>query len=300
MNTTQSTQSRSRFCFFSLLLWGLVMTSPLEAKVFNADFNGDGKDDIVVGSPRDTVGQHSHAGAVAVRYGNLNSEHTHDQWIMYHRGSPGVGAQPRQGENFGTAISIGDFNGDGYDDLAVSTPHSDIAQSKYIYESAGMVNVFHGSPTGLIGQQNSALHLGHLGPTYLQDEANFGSAMTTGDFNHDGYDDLAVGMRLYDHGTITNAGGVVLFWGSASGLNITTPRILVQGDALVGEHAEAHDYFGGALTAADFDQDGFDDLAISAWREGLTIGGQTFHTSGLATILYGNKVDTHGLTPVAL
>jgi hypothetical protein len=46
----------------------------------------------------------------------------------------------------------------------------------------------------------------------------FGRAITTGDFNGDGYDDLAVSARKEDVGTVADAGAVSVLYGSATGL----------------------------------------------------------------------------------
>jgi hypothetical protein len=75
-----------------------------------------------------------------------------------------------------------------------------------------------------------------------------------GDFNGDGFDDLAIGVASEDvvteAGTISGAGAVNVIYGSSSGLSATTPRpdqFLVQGDAGVDDAAEDSDFFGFSL-----------------------------------------------------
>jgi hypothetical protein len=75
-----------------------------------------------------------------------------------------------------------------------------------------------------------------------------------GDFNGDGFDDLAIGVPgedvITEAGTITDAGAVNVIYGSSSGLSATTLRpdqFLVQGDAGVDDAAEDSDLFGFSL-----------------------------------------------------
>src|SRR6185503_5850027 len=89
-----------------------------------------------------------------------------------------------------------------------------------------------------------------------------GISMASGDFNGDGSDDLAVG----------NGVDVVTYYGSAGGLASTpasprfgtyTPGIGGNSCTLVQNcYQPRPSMFGAAVTAADFDADGFDDLAI--------------------------------------
>jgi hypothetical protein len=75
-----------------------------------------------------------------------------------------------------------------------------------------------------------------------------------GDFNGDGFDDLAIGVRGEDvvmaAGTIESAGAVNVIYGSSNGLSATSPipdQFLVQGDAGVDDAAEESDLFGFSL-----------------------------------------------------
>lgn len=47
-------------------------------------------------------------------------------------------------EHFGAALAVGDFNGDGRDDLAVGVPDEDVGAAG----NAGAVNVLYGSSSG--------------------------------------------------------------------------------------------------------------------------------------------------------
>lgn len=97
-----------------------------------------------------------------------------------------------------------------------------------------------------------------------------GWALATGDFNGDGYDDLASASVLGDG----DDGEVLVYTGShgiadaswtTSEPGLVPWRVLRQTGVL--DDPEPWDMFGYALAAADFDQDGFDDLAVGAIGE---------------------------------
>ena len=94
----------------------------------------------------------------------------------------------------------------------------------------------------------------------------FGHALAKGDFNGDGYDDLAVDAHGEDVDGVANAGAVQVIYGTYYGLSNSWDTLLTQND-VTGTGIEANDHFGYALTAGDFNGDGYDDLAIGVPRE---------------------------------
>src|SRR5262245_47426234 len=84
-----------------------------------------------------------------------------------------------------------DFNGDGFADLAVSAPGEDFPP----YTDAGAVHVIYGSLAGLNAANTQIIDEAHLvipgGISGYQIGARFGEVLAWGDFNGDGYDDLA-------------------------------------------------------------------------------------------------------------
>ena len=96
----------------------------------------------------------------------------------------------------------------------------------------------------------------------------FGNAVVHGDFNGDGFEDLAIGVPLEDirnvpSPSIANAGAVEVIYGTTYGLRATNRQFWQQGAAGVADAAEPEDGFGHALSAGDFNKDGYDDLAAS-------------------------------------
>jgi len=116
-----------------------------------------------------------------------------------------------------------------------------------------------------------------------------GPSVATGDFDGDGFDDVAAGVPGKDSGRAVNAGAVTVVYGSEAGATTTGSRQFVPGAAGLVGAAETDDVFGAAVAAGDFDADGFDDLAVGVPRED-TAGGVD---AGAVIILRGSA---EGLT----
>ena len=96
---------------------------------------------------------------------------------------------------------------------------------------------------------------------------HFGNPLAAGDFNKDGYKDLAIGVPLEDvkktstSPNIVDAGTVNVIYGSSSGLNFLNYQIFYQGYNGIADTPEGSDHFGSALAAGYFNKDGYVDLA---------------------------------------
>lgn len=144
-----------------------------------------------------------------------------------------------------TVANVGDFNGDGLDDLAVGIPLANIDNEGR--DSQGGIQLFLG------GDEVLSVSL-----TYTNDENEemFGWAIAAlGDFNDDSYDDFAVGAP----GTLVEnrlEGRVFLFYGGAE-------PDLEPDSILVGE--SSGDRFGFSLAGgADVNGDSIPDLLVGA------------------------------------
>jgi hypothetical protein len=149
------------------------------------------------------------------------------------------------------AAMPGDFNGDGFADLAVGVPFEDEDN----VGSTGAVNVIYGSADGLTSAGDQYLTSVTFGYDYHTDD-RFGAALAVGDFNRDGYSDLAIGMPNRVAFGVDDSGVVLLIDGSPTGLDTSTARALTTiGPARRGR-------IGAGLVSADFNGDGFADLAV--------------------------------------
>lgn len=240
------------------------------------DFNGDGFADLAVGVPGDGGAGLTAPGAVNVIYGapgGLNA--TNNQ--VWNQNVGNVLDFAETGDRFGEALAWGDFNADGFSDLAIGVPYEDQA-----WTDQGAVNVIYGTPTGLRGRNNQYFDQDWPGvPGPAGDGDRFGWSLAAGDYNGDGFDDLAVGVigdvvisRPADGSQpLLNAGSVNVIYGTVSGLNPGFKSDLWTQEAPeVKDLAEAEDMFGWSLAAGDFDRDGFHDLLIGAPFEDLSVG----------------------------
>ena len=206
------------------------------------DFNGDGFDDLAVGAPNEALST-TRSGYVFVLRGTTSGP---TAWVGIQQT---LGAD-ESGDSFGATLAAGDFDNDGWDDLAIGAPHEK-AGSFY----SGHVFVYRGTTTGMTGWVS--LYESTLATPNHEDL--FGAALATGDFNHDGRDDLAVGAPGRQVNGNPQAGQVFIFRGSASGP--TPHQTFVQTGLGVDE---AFDGFGSALAFGDFDNDGDEDLVVGA------------------------------------
>ncbi len=177
------------------------------------DLNGDGRDDLVVGTPVSSCpGQVSPyspvGGEVDVFYGSpIGLVAAGSQ--RWNQDSPGVLDQADPGDEFGSAVTIGDLNGDGFGDLAVGVPHEwveDVPDPPEYFED-GAVTILYGSAAALTAGDNQFLWYAMLGLPIQAASYWFGSSVATGDFNGDGTDDLVATTD------VANAGAVVVIPG---------------------------------------------------------------------------------------
>lgn len=219
------------------------------------DFDADGYEDLAVGSPYEEVGSIM-AGAVAVYKGNSAGRLV--PWMMLTQSGTGIGIDEEVDE-FGMELAVGDFDNDGFEDLAVGAPSEAIGEI-----DAGAVFLFQGSPTGLSAWQT--IHQANSPALGVNESGDrFGAALAAADFDLDGNDDLAIGAPGENVSEISNSGWVFVFKGSSVG--VAPWKGFGQGDL---ETDEIADEFGYALAVGRFYQDSYWDLVVGSpeWGSG--------------------------------
>ncbi len=228
------------------------------------DFNGDGYDDVAIADQESSILQGM--GAVHVLYSNFTGLSAFNAyWTDF---NPGTGLSDEEfSDAFGSALASGDFNGDGFDDLAIGIRFEDATIGPGTYTNCGAVLILYGSSLGLVADNADKFFPGAPGDRSF---VYFGWALTAGDFDGDGRDDLAIAAPWADVGSQEYAGLVSVYRGSATGL-IDAPSHFHQdssdANGTMLDASEANDHFGQALAAGDFDANGADDLAIGVVGE---------------------------------
>ena len=245
------------------------------------DFNGDGFADLAVSAIGEALGVAGDAGVVHILYGSTDGLSAAGNQV-FHQNHSGVQEVAEERDWFGWTLTTGDFNGDGFADLAVSAPTETLGAAR----GAGIVHILYGSANGLTARGSQVFHQNRPGiKEAVEGGEGFGWALTTGDFNGDGFADLAVSAPTETLGAARGAGIVHILYGSTDGLSAAGNQVFHQNRSGVPEIPEANDLFGWSTAAADFDNDGFTDLAIEAPGEDLNL----FPPRGAVHVLYGRK-----------
>ena len=255
------------------------------------DFNGDGYDDLVVGVPYEDVvtggNDNFDAGAVTVIYGSASGLTAAGNQV-WTQGTAGMLDVVEPGDIFAYALAVGDFNGDGSDDLAVGVPHEGFGG----LAAAGAVQITYGSAAGLTAVGTQIWTQDSEGLLEVAENGDrFGAALAAGDYNGDGRADLAIGAPDEDIAGLVDAGVVQVMYGSPTGLAAAGNQQWHQSVAGIADLAETADQFGSTLAVGDFDADGKDDLAVGVPYE--DVGGAV--DGGVVHVIRGAAV---GLTAI--
>ncbi len=250
------------------------------------DVNGDGFDDLLIGDPTASYLEREDAGVVYVVFGGGSLPRTLD--LKRLDGEAGFKvAGPWSGSRLGgTVIGAGDVNGDGLGDIAIVTARPNERPDR---PHSGVTIVF-GRETGF----PPVLDLAQFGAgdgfevTGIFGSADVSPTLAAGDFNGDGFSDVAAGYRFTGEGRgdfYEAAGRLLVVFGSQTGKlksgSVDRPADAIDALTIDGRfgHPDPRANLGASLAAGDFNGDGVDDLAAcgrGCANAFILYGGRTF------------------------
>src|SRR3954451_21102476 len=196
-----------RFAVLPALAVLLIAAAPAAAAPFSGDFDGDGRADLAVGVPGESLGDAAAAGEIHVLYGRTRAECRASASPVFPgsriqtvtQDTAGVPGVAKERDRFGSALAAGDLDHDGYDDLAIGAPGD--------AGGTGAVTILRGSPTGLTTAGARLVRQGHdgvPGKEEVDDESGSAVRITTAP----GRSALTIGAPGESIGKATGAGAV--------------------------------------------------------------------------------------------
>jgi len=204
------------------------------------DVDGDGYDDVLIGAGK----CNNNRGRVYLFYGGPDMDTTADLVLE----------GQNEGDFFGTGLSCGDIDNDGYEDIVIA--------ASYFSEKRGRAYLYWGRDRNSMDANPDKIFAG---------EAEEGSYFGLGypavyDIDNDGYDDIILGACAY-WSPGDGRGRAYLYYGN-------TKELMDTSHDLIFTEENPRDQFGHRIACGDVDNDGFGDIVIGTvdYRRGKQQG----------------------------
>ncbi|MDA2933129.1 integrin alpha [Acidobacteria bacterium AH-259-D05] len=246
-----------------LIIYGATKRENSGFAVAAGDLNGDGINDIVIGAPLADSRLRGKQNDSGITYVIFGSKEFTQKKIGLETGAADVELHSvKNGEYSGSALAVGDFNGDGVDDVLIGSPFTDRPVN-----DAGVVYVMYGSKSlsgkyDLEKQASAKIRGSNRGD-------RLGLALGAGDLNGDGIDDMVLGALETDSadGQISNVGKVTVIFGKEE----LPSELDLKNDGGFHFHGSyREDFVGTAVAVGDINGDKIDDLMIGVPYADLT------------------------------